>query len=538
MRKGIFYFLCIMSLSRFTRYLGLSLLSALLLIVSFPFSGGITGLVFVAWTPLLWVATKLKEDKRGAGWFFLISYFSLLVFNIGTTWWVWNSTAMGAMLAFGCNSLLMSGTLTIAFLCFKKKPLIHFYIGIILCWLIFEFIHFQWEISWPWLTLGNYFSIRTWLIQWYEFTGVLGGSLWVLAVNTTLLYHLLQNTNRLTLIKQVGAILLAPTVVSLIILFIPGEKTKIEDALPVVILQPNIDPYLEKFNKDPAEQLGDIMGLVGPNLVNNSLILGPETAIQESFTEDNFGSTASYGTLKRRIIDEHHSILIGANTFKIFKQKNSVASRLNENGLYHECYNTSLLFSPESVQFAHKSKLVPGVEKIPFAGVLPFLDAIAIENGGTSGTLGTEKEPKVFNWKNKKIAPVVCYESIYGGFVAEQCRKGANIIGIITNDGWWGDTPGYKQHNSFAALRAIENRRYVIRSGNTGISSIWSPKGDCLMKTKYNEKTALQSKVYFTNRKTFYSQFGDYLGWLSIISLICMLCYGWINNRRISNQQE
>jgi apolipoprotein N-acyltransferase len=511
-----------MNAKRFFQFLGMGLLSAILLMVSFPFSGGLTWLVFVAWIPLLWIATDLKERKGGAGWFFLLSYFSMLLFNVGTTWWIWNSTATGALLAFGCNSLLMALALTLGFVGFKNKPLPQFLIGIILCWISFEYLHFQWEISWPWLTLGNFFSIRPTWVQWYELTGVLGGSVWILATNALVFYHIHQRSMHTRIIKQVGLGILVPFALSVLLYYVPSEAVDANDSVSVVILQPNIDPYHEKFTRDPAEQLQEMVDMVGKNLSKNSLILGPETALQESFTEDNFGATASYEALKKNLIDSNHAVLIGASTFKIFKKKNSVASRMNENGTFEESYNTSVLFTPETLEFAHKSKLVPGVEKIPFAGIFPFLDAIAIENGGTSGTLGVEKEPKVFTWNQRKIAPVVCYESIYGGFVATQCRKGANIIGIITNDGWWGNTPGHQQHNSFAALRAIENRRYVIRSGNTGISSVWSPKGVCLSQTQYNEKTTLRSTVYVTKRKTLYTLCGDYLGWVSILSLL-----GW-----------
>ena len=511
-----------MSASRFFRYLGTGLLSALLLVVSFPFTGGLTWLIFIAWVPLLWVASELRETKRGWLWLFLIAYISFLLFNIGTTWWIWNSTSMGALLAFGCNSLLMALTLTLGFIWFKKKSLFFFLLGIGLCWLSFEYIHFQWEISWPWLTLGNFFSIRTRWVQWYEFTGALGGSLWVIAVNAMVLYHIKQKSDRRFVLKTLGGVVFAPLALSYVLYFLPGESVSPKDAQPVAILQPNIDPYHEKFTMEPTQQLAEMLELVGTGLPKNALILGPETALQESFTEDNFGATASYGALKKNIIDEQHSLLIGASTFKIFKQKNSVASRKNDYGTFEESYNTSLLFTPQSLEFAHKSKLVPGVEKIPFAGIFPFLEAVAIENGGTSGTLGVEKEPQVFTLQQKKIAPVICYESIYGGFVATQCRKGANLIAIITNDGWWGETPGHRQHNSFAALRAIENRRFVIRSGNTGISSVWSPKGDCSAHTKYNEKTSLRATVSFTDRKTLYTLLGDYIG---VLSILCLL--GW-----------
>lgn len=111
-----------------------------------------------------------------------------------------------------------------------------------------------------------------------------------------------------------------------------------------------------------------------------------------------------------------------------------------------------------------------------------------------------------------KFAPVVCYESVYGEFVAQQCRKGAQAIFIITNDGWWKDTPGYRQHLNFARLRAIETGRWVARSANTGSSAFINPKGDVVQKTSYNTRTALKQSIALKDQATFYITYGDVIG--------------------------
>jgi apolipoprotein N-acyltransferase len=175
---------------------------------------------------------------------------------------------------------------------------------------------------------------------------------------------------------------------------------------------------------------------------------------------------------------------------------------------------------------------VPGVELIPFSAYFPFLSAIAIENGGSSGTLGTETGPKVINMtrvaqsgpdakdafkqQNISIAPIICYESIYGDFVRRQVKQGAQVLCILTNDGWWGDTPGYKQHFSFARLRAIENRRWVLRSANTGSSGSIDPSGKIIKKTPYWVKSAFTQQVKLRSGQTFYTKYGDWLAGLSV----------------------
>jgi apolipoprotein N-acyltransferase len=111
-----------------------------------------------------------------------------------------------------------------------------------------------------------------------------------------------------------------------------------------------------------------------------------------------------------------------------------------------------------TIQIYHKSKLVPGVEKMPWPAVFKYIEKFAIDLGGISGSLGMQEERVAFFTQDKKFAagPIVCYESVYGEYVGEYVKKGANFLAIITNDGWWGDTPGYRQHLQYGALRAIE----------------------------------------------------------------------------------
>ena len=501
--------------------LALSLLSGALLTVAFPFSGSITPLVFVAWIPLFVVALRLTQQVRGLLNFFAYAYFTAFIFNVGTTWWIWNSTAGGALMAFICNSLLMAGGLTFGFGLFKRLNAELFLIALGCTWISFEFVHFNWELSWPWLTMGNYFSIHPSWVQWYEYTGTLGGSFWVIAANILGVLFLLNRKSREYAIAFIS-ILSIPLLIS----FIVSKKVDIakNPTQSVVILQPNIDPYTEKFNIDPAQQVESMLGLVRPYL-HNTLAIGPETALQEAFIEKDFNQTRSYKLLDESLSSTNSSLLIGASTFQLFDQKHSAASKPLPNGSFYESYNTALFMADKQQQFIHKSKLVLGVEKIPFSRWLPFLEQLSIENGGTSGSLGVESEPKVFKDAEQAYAPIICYESIYGAFVAEQCNKGAQLLCIITNDGWWGNTPGHRQHNQFASLRAIETRKYVVRSGNTCISSVWNSSGECIKQLGYDTKGVLTAKVPLIKGKTFYVRFGDYLGWVSVVVLAALFGY-------------
>jgi apolipoprotein N-acyltransferase len=516
------------------------LLSGLLLVISFPFSGSFTPLVFIGFVPLLMLRKQHLEAEQKTWKLGLWNYFSFLLWNLGTTWWVANASIDGAIFAFTINALLMTLVFgTWSWIHRKINSSLSYWL-LIPIWLIFEFGHHRWDLSWPWLTLGNYFSVRTGWVQWYEWTGTLGGSAWVLLVNLLIfrLYNVYRDVaKRNRNIFALIGVLIIPIAVSQILLSLVTIDKK-TTSLNAVVLQPNVDPYSEKFAANASNEVfaDSLINLANRHITNQTdLVIAPETALPLSFLEDRL-HTFEFGEKLQEQVSKwpQANLLIGASTVKLFDSKQSVASTpIPNEKRWYESYNSAILLSKNhEPQFAHKSKLVPGVELIPFSAYLPFLSAIAIENGGTSGTLGVEKEPKVLdilmkdhdklNQKSNQnigLAPIICYESIYGDFVRKQVQKGAQFVCVITNDGWWGDTPGYKQHFSFARLRAIETRRWVLRSANTGASGSIDPSGKVVKKTSYWTKEAFSQNVELRTDRTFYTTYGDY---------IAGLCISWI----------
>ena len=138
-----------------------------------------------------------------------------------------------------------------------------------------------------------------------------------------------------------------------------------------------------------------------------------------------------------------------------------------------------MIDTTDRFQLYHKSKLVVGVENMPFTHLFKPIEKLAINLGGTVGTIGTSKERTVFvrERDHLKVAAVICFESIFGEFCTKFVRNGAQLFFIITNDGWWKDTPGHKQHMAYARLRTIECRRSIARSANTGISAFINQRG-------------------------------------------------------------
>jgi apolipoprotein N-acyltransferase len=299
----------------------------------------------------------------------------------------------------------------------------------------------------------------------------------------------------------------------------------------VVVIQPNIDPYNEKFNSvSDEEQLVQIMSPADKLVTRNTqLVVAPETALYPNYRlneEEIHQLTAFHLLMERRARWNNASFLIGATTAKTFDYPHSPAAHYDEStGLFTETYNASVLFKENRTpEIVHKSKLVLGVEKVPFTGLFPQLEALSISLEGSGGSLGIQDEgPTVMTSRGVNFAPVICYESVFGGFVSRQCRQDARFIAVITNDGWWDDTPGYKQHFAFSRLRAIENRKYVVRSANTGKSGIINQRGDVLKETPWWQKAAFRSTIQLNERKTLYEYLGDYIGYFAVAGFFVFL---------------
>ena len=229
----------------------LILLTGILLSLGWP-TYGFPILLFVALVPLLdFVQSNRKTSSRNKNKIvFIYSYLAFLIWNISTTWWIYNSSVFGAIFAILCNTSFYALLITFYHWALKHLPRILASVFLITLWISFEKFHLFWDFSWPWLNLGNAFSEHIYWIQWYEYTGVFGGSLWVLALNFFFFFQFKkfkkESDFKKFIIKCVpGLIWIAiPIVCSLIILNkIEEPKTFSE----VIVIQPNVDPYDEKY---------------------------------------------------------------------------------------------------------------------------------------------------------------------------------------------------------------------------------------------------------------------------------------------------
>jgi apolipoprotein N-acyltransferase len=515
----------------------LSIGCGLLLFIAWPVSP-LTVLIFFSFIPLLWLEMRVVRKRK----FLLFTYITMLIWNISTTWWIWNASAPGAVAAFIANSFLMC----LPWLGYKiaKKKLgdVAGYVSLIAFWMCFEYIHLQdWGLSWPWLTLGNAFATHPQWIQWYEYTGTSGGTLWVLLANIILFLHIKNNTSVATK-KNYSYLIAAVLIIILPFLFsflLTDQMHKSTGNKNMVVAQPNIDPY-EKVSTTAGSFEGQLQKLITTSEKqvdsNTTLLVWPETALymESGINEDELKSKQNFLLNPLwSFLSKHPNLTLfsGVESFKWIDSA-SKYSRLY-NGQNYESYNGGVLLDSSGAQaFYHKSMLVPGVETLPW--FLKFIDNWFEKFGGTTAGYARQEARTVIDTKKGiKIAPSICYESIYGEYMSRYIRNGANLICIITNDGWWKKTPGHKQHMNYARLRAIETRTWVARSANTGISCFINPYGTVIAPQPYNTTAAIQLDLpSLSNHQTFYVRYGDVLS--KIMVALSILLAGWVIVKKVT----
>ena len=503
----------------------LSILSGLMLGISWP-TYGFYFLIFIAFTPLIHLIESNKNENIFKLTFF--SFVTFMVWNIITTHWLYYATLTGMLFAIIVNSILMSLIVLASLSIWKKlsyKLSIIFFISL---WICFEKFHLNWDFSWPWLNLGNVFSENIKIIQWFEYTGVFGGTLWVLIsnfVSYNLLKKLINHENFKSDTIYVSVIILIPIIVSLIIYTnIDVEEEKIK----TVIIQPNIDPYNEKFNRSNDQNLRYLESILNDVKNRNSLVILPETY----FSDGSLISSLNYSTLVEGLkgIRERYDteILTGIELYDVFNDSSRVKKYSNrlENNRWLDLFNASIFIS-EDIDIYKKSKLVVGIEKMPYKNFLePLLGTLLIDFGGLSYSRGYQDYRTVFKSNTgTKVAPIICYESIYGEYVSEYVRNGANLLAIITNDGWWNNTEGHKQHLSYARLRSIETRKNIVRSANTGISAVINYRGEILKTIGYEQEGLINKNVGMNDKITFYTKYGDYIFRLCLFFIIIISAF-------------
>ncbi|QQS35052.1 MAG: apolipoprotein N-acyltransferase [Ignavibacteriales bacterium] len=495
------------------------IISGTLLGISFPpFPFPFSLLMFGALIPFFSVIRERKtlaELNRA-------TYLAFFIFSAITLYWVgsWQATAdpylmiSGVMLVFFMPILYMIPTTLIYFSrqIFPNKNTIWFYP---LFFITLEYLHMINEMSFPWLTLGSGLAKFLSFIQIADTIGVLGISLVVIFINV-ILYEGWKNFNsdrKKSVIKFSIAFLI-------FIFFIVYGFIRINNYeepskhLKVGIIQPDIDPW-DKWSG------GNLDALVNKYLSQSrqaisegsQLLLWPETALPVYLLNGNHRSTLD--SIYSMLDMSGNYLLTGMPDMRYYDDNDTKPPDVKyaaEGKFYYATYNAIYFFSPGKfeVQRYGKMKLVPFGERVPYVDKLPFLGKFLKWGVGLSGwNIG--QDTTVFIMKDDdgdtiKVNGLVCYESLYPDFVSSFVHKGAQIITVVTNDSWYGRLSGPFQHKEIAVLRAIENRRSVLRSANGGVSCFINPVGKTIVETEMFQTTHLTVDVPLSEEKTFYTK--------------------------------
>jgi apolipoprotein N-acyltransferase len=507
----------------------LSIFSGLMLWLAWPPMHYTTFFLFFGMLPMLIAVENIIKStatKKGTK-IFEITFLGFFIWNTLSIYWVYNSIKfVGELVAipislipYSLGPLLMASAFWLYYRFRLATNRSKSLVALVCFWIAYEYLHQSWDLAFPWMTLGNGFAVSHQWVQWYEYTGVYGGTIWIWIVNILvfLIYAGLSEAqpsqSRIKLSGALAAVLVLPISISLYRYYNYKEQS---DPSNIVVVQPNIDPYYKSGFIPAYQQIQTLTKLsdsVGQ--VNTEFFIWPETAIPEpgGIDEDHI-RTSPYFTQVQQFLARYRNgnVITGAETKKYFRGPENVIAAPGAVDRI-ENYNTAVnIENSAQVQFYHKSKLVPGVESMPFDNALSFLKPVFEHIGGAVGSYrGQEKAGVLYAQSGIGAAPVICYESIWGEWVAGGVKDGAQFIAIITNDGWWENTSGKDQHLDYAKLRAIETRRWVCRSANTGISAFINQRGDIVQQSKWWVRAALKQDINLNSDLTFYVKYGDYL---------------------------
>lgn len=491
-------------------------------------------LLSAAWPPVnlfplmwlgLWLLLREVRVSDSISQAMVRVYLPLVVWNLGTTYWLLMATVAGGAAAILANAVVLAIPLGLAWPWLKKGA--GGWVNALSAasvWILFEWLHTRWELAWPWLQLGNGLAAWPIMYQWIGLTGIFGLSFWVFTSVALIPVEYSQRTSW----KPFAWFTSVPLVLSVLLYFlwIPSP----ERSVPVTVVQPNYDSYLRMGGY--AEPITPLLGLFeltdSVRTDESKLILWPENSLMDDIY-DNFPRESQY-LLEAAARDRDATFITGATYMEIFPVDTDVSLvRRFGNGVPFKAYNSALAWpTNDTLRIYQKRHLVPIVETIPWLRFLEAIDVIGIDFPQMN-SYHRGQEVVNFNTGYGLVSTMICYDSVFPNWVRQTVREGAIFVTVITNDGWWGNTSGHHQHFEFARLRAVETRRAVLRSANNGISGVIDANGNILTKTDYWLRTGFtyHTPVYTTT--TPYTQYGD---WFVIVcALFTIIGYRWISDR-------
>lgn len=476
----------------------------------FPF------LVFPAFL-LLFRIIDLCQSAREAAY---RSYAGFVIWNLITTYWLMLANEAAGVAAILANAAVMTVPVMLMYL--AHKNIRNRWLAAIVqtaFWISYEYLHHQWDLAWPWLALGNAWSNVPALVQYISFTGYLGISFWIVLV-CALGYQAITSNKKVLLMATAVVFAVFPIVSFIQLQFLDFQA---EHTVETVVVQPNFDSYQDYGGyRTPRLALNSLISLSdSAKTKNTKLVVWPENGLDPyvaSRPVNDQAANAIKPRLSSKSVEWDATIIGGTRYYEYFKPEEAPPLPKMVGQTPYLTYNAALGFQPDSsMDIYRKHNLVPIVERLPFVHFLNQIDIFGLVDWAENQQFGKGYHADQFEVSSTKTPALICYDSVFPSWVREFVTGGAGFLTIITNDGWWGDTSGHEQHFAYARLRALEFRRWVVRSANNGISGIVAPDGSIKVETKYWTRTAFRYAVPVLNGQTIYARFGDWLSYLMLI---------------------
>ena len=451
------------------------------------------------------------------------SYLMGFVFSLITLYWVgsWQKESdiflmiSGGLLIFVNPIFFMIPTTLLYFSrnLFSKNAAIYVFP---LFWITYEYLYMITDLSFPWLTLGSSISHFNIFIQIADIVGALGISMIIIYINIFIARAIRARSFslkgfRINLALAAGVIILVIGYGAVRLWTFKLSDKKVR----VGLIQPNLDPWEKWSNVNMVNLTSTYLDLSRQAVKEGAqVIFWPETALPVYLKDGgyNYVIDSIYYFLNKNKV----SLISGMPDLVYYKPGSKMPedAKFNKAGnYYYSTFNSVLLFSPykQDIESYGKSKLVPFGERVPFVDQLPFLrDFIKLTVGISDWNVGRDTtvfDVPLLNKDTIKVNSLVCYESIYPYYIIRFINKGADLISIVTNDSWYGNSSGPYQHKEIAVLRAVENRRSVIRAANGGISCIIDPLGRTITESNMFTKTQITGDVNIQENETFFSKY-------------------------------
>lgn len=493
----------------------LVVLSGALTALSFPKSN----LSFLAWVsliPFLFVLAN-KTPKQS----FILGLIAGLSFNAILIYWIPDVPAHYGNLSIGMSFLIYFVFVLYLSLfwasfsfCFAKirgaYPKLIFLLAPFL-WIGFEYILTHLLTGFPWGLLGYSQYKNLWFLQLASVTGIYGLSFVLVLFQSLFVYSMIR--------RRRASFFVA--VVFVIIIHLWGwlsmkNTPSMENAFGASVIQGNVssdiywDQISDQQKRDFFQQHINLS--YSAHTKDSNLIIWPEFTVPLCFS----CSYGIYTEFKERLLafveETGSTLLLGTNETAVSQQD-----------IFY--YNTALCLNPDkSMSLYYKMHLVPFGEYTPYKKVFFFIEKMT----HAIGDVTPGKEHILHAYEGKKFGSPICYEIIFPNLVRKFVKKGADFLVTITNDGWYGKSSAPYQHFAIAVVRAVENRRYLLRAATTGVSGIVDPYGRILARSEMMTQTCLTEKIVPMKKQTIYTRWGDFFALLGLTLGLIFLILGMI----------